>query len=150
MVTMFHPLFWIVVIQIYTISKLIELNAYSWYILLYMSQCKKIKINLPLLGTIKIMAKSSIDKDVCSVLGAVRIIRLESKNDKMFLFRKQDPESALRNWKITINTALIGANQMESFSACIGRNQSICSSHFVINGTDYSDSQHYLPFLQAR
>lgn len=56
------------------------------------------------------MAKSSIDKDVCSVLGAVRIIRLESKNDKMFLFLKYDPESALRNWKITINTALIGAN----------------------------------------
>lgn len=75
-----------------------------------MFQCKKIKINLPLLGTIKIMAKSSIDKDVCSVLGAVRIIRLESKNDKMFLFLKYDPESALRNWKITINTALIGAN----------------------------------------
>lgn len=56
------------------------------------------------------MVKSFIDKDVCSVLGVVRIIRLESKNDKMFLFFKYDFESVLRNWKIIINIAFIGVN----------------------------------------
>ena len=59
----------------------------------------KIKTNLPPLGAIEILIRSSIDKHDYISLGTVRIIRCESKSDTMFLFPKYDSKNAYRSWK---------------------------------------------------
>lgn len=53
---------------------------------------KKVKNKPRLLETTNILIRGSIDKDVCSISEAVRIIRFDSNNEKMFYFSSMIPK----------------------------------------------------------